>query len=84
MGKWGNLPIGLWRRNWLICLSAFGGEIIQFACQPLAEKLVNLEIWKLFNLPVGLWWRNGEIWKVEDCGLKIQYGKTLHKSLLFS
>jgi hypothetical protein len=33
-----NLPVSLWRRNWLIwkwgngviCLSAFGGEIIQF------------------------------------------------------
>jgi hypothetical protein len=22
-----NLPVSLWRRNWLICLSAHGGEI---------------------------------------------------------
>jgi hypothetical protein len=43
------LPVGLWWRNWLICLSAFGGEIIQFE---------NWLIWKWGNLPVGLWWRN--------------------------
>ncbi len=78
-----NLPVGLWRRNYSICLSAFGGEIIQFENYSI-WKLVNLEMGKWGNLPVGLWRRNGEIWKDEDCGLKIQYGKTLHKSLLFS
>jgi hypothetical protein len=56
----------------------------KFACQPLAEKLVNLEMGKWGNLPVGLGRRNWLIWKVEDCGLKIQYVKTLHKSLLLS
>jgi hypothetical protein len=44
-----------------ICLSVFGGEIIQFgnwliwkfACRPLAEKFDNLEMGKLFNLEIG-------------------------------
>jgi hypothetical protein len=38
-----------------ICLSASGGEIIQFE---------NYSIWKWGNLPVGLWRRNGVIWKL--------------------
>jgi hypothetical protein len=52
MGKWGNLPVGLWWRNWLICLSAFGGEIIQFE---------NWLIWKWGNGEICLSAHGGEI-----------------------
>jgi hypothetical protein len=52
--KFGNLPVGLWRRNWLICLSAFGGEIIQFE---------NWLIWKWGNGEICLSAYGGEMGK---------------------
>jgi hypothetical protein len=44
-----NLPVGLWRRNWLIW---------KWGNLPVGLWWRNWLIWKWGNLPIGLWWRN--------------------------